>query len=254
MRRRVCLLLVPLLILAATGVQAQLRFLTADQVAFAADLGRQNPAPGQHRVLFIGNSFTYEHDVPALVVGRAEAEGYRLAHAVLAEGGARLSLTLSMTGVADVLRHGDWDAVVLQDHSTTALDPAYAREGRAAVRFAAWMVSPAPVVLFTPWARAEGHPLYSRRELRPGVAPPRTPAAMTAATSAQAEMLLADLPNLRHAPVARAWADAIAAGAALHAPDRYHANMAGAALTAEVLWATLAPLLAASEATADAAD
>jgi len=36
---------------------------------------------------------------------------------------------------------------------------------------------------------------------------------------------------------------AMDAGTALHAPDGYHANRAGAALTARVLWQTLSPLL-----------
>ncbi|MEO1468658.1 MAG: hypothetical protein AAFV86_06365 [Pseudomonadota bacterium] len=202
------------------------------------------PAPDSVRVLFVGNSFTYEHDVPGRVAALAAGEGVALDVELLAEGGARLGATLARPGMRALLAEGHWDAIVLQDHSTAALDSAFRAEGATAVAYAA-AVAPAPVVLFSPWAREAGHALYTRGlGLRPGVPRPADPAAMTAATAAHVDRLAAGNGTVHVAPVARAWAAAIAGGRRLHGPDRYHAAPAGAALTAEVLWQALAPLLA----------
>lgn len=241
MQRRT--LLVGIAAASTTPASAQLRLLSADDLAAAQKLGEGAPKPGTPRVLFVGNSFTYEHDIPARVAALAAAEGPTLKTAMLVEGGARLAGTLAKAGVAAMLADTQWDAVILQDHSTTALDPAYRADSAAAIRFAARLVAPTPVLVVTPWARAEGHPLYGS-VLRDGIRAPDSPLEMMQQTNRffadTATLLSVDEGlSVRAAVVAMMWHHAIEAGATLHAADGYHANEAGADLTAQVIWDAL---------------
>lgn len=218
----------------------EVRRITAAEIAVAAE---QAAAVGDEtRVLFIGNSFTFGHDVPSRVAALAAADGRTIEVLMLAQGGARLADTLALNGMRAVLTGDGWAAIVLQDHSTAALDPAWAADSMAAITYAARLAGTTPVILVTPWARQEGHALYAT-PIRAGVPQPANPAAMTRAAEAHFAAAAAAFPAVRVAPVAAAWDEAIAAGANLHGPDRYHAAGDGAALAAEVIWETLEPLL-----------
>ncbi|MEO0822456.1 MAG: hypothetical protein AAF074_18770 [Pseudomonadota bacterium] len=240
MRRRMLLLGLAAAGLAPAAGRGEVRLLDPATVA-AVHRAHAGARGARARVLFVGNSFTYEHDVPARVAALAEAAGRPIRVAMIAEGGARLADLLVRPGMAALLGEIGWDAVVLQDHSTTALFPAEAARSRAAIGAAAGRAAPAPVVLFTPWARAPGHALYRRRSTEAFRAP-GSPAAMTAETAA-AFRVAARGASAHVAPVATRWAEATAEGARLYGADGYHANAAGADLAAETLWATLAPLL-----------
>ncbi len=192
------------------------------------------------RVLFIGNSFTFEHDVPARVAALAAADGRPIETHMIARGGARLALHWARPEVRETVSWG-WEAVVLQDHSTEALYADRAAAGRRAVRQIAEAAQPAALVLVAPWARAPGHQLY-RLEPRLGYAGPRTPAEMMRLTMAHTRAL-AEATGATLAPVAAAWEAALAKGRRLHREDGYHAAPAGAELTAAVIWAALAPRL-----------
>ena len=76
--------------------------------------------PTPRRVLFVGNSFTHHHDMPAQVAALAAAEGVSLQVAVAAANGARLIETWRIPVFRDLLLEG-WDALVLQDLSTMVL-------------------------------------------------------------------------------------------------------------------------------------
>ncbi len=187
------------------------------------------------RVLFVGNSFLEEHDVPALVAARAAAAGRPIDVHAITRNGAELAGHWGRRTVRETLSWG-WEAAVLQDHSTAALDPDRARRSAAAVRAFAGALVGTPVILVVPWSRAPGHALYAE----PGR--PEGPEAMARANTEHHARLAAET-GARLAPVATAWEGARAAGRNLHAPDGYHASGAGARLAADVIWRALAPVL-----------
>jgi len=192
------------------------------------------------RVLFVGNSFLRQHDVPGRVAALARVGGRPIdSHAIL-RNGATLEGHLRHPALRQTLGWG-WEVVVLQDFSTNALFDDRRRRASEAVRLMQGMARGAEIVLVTPWPRAPGHRLYERAAA-PGFAAPRTPVDMARANGEHAVALSADL-GARVAPVASAWVEAMAGGADLHAADGYHANPQGAALTARVLWGSLSPLL-----------
>jgi hypothetical protein len=79
--------------------------------------------PDTTRVLFIGNSFTYTYDVPTLVQGLSTAAGYPLKFVMHAPGGISVGDTAQGTSahmnnpiVFDLIRSDNWDFVSLQDN------------------------------------------------------------------------------------------------------------------------------------------
>jgi hypothetical protein len=71
------------------------------------------------RVFFLGNSYTYYNDLPALVVKLAAASpGRKIDAKAVTRGGSTLADLWSLTNAVETLRDGDWDYVVLQDQST----------------------------------------------------------------------------------------------------------------------------------------
>jgi hypothetical protein len=71
------------------------------------------------RVLFVGNSFTYVHNVPALVQGVASSlPGPCIETSMIASGGATLEDHWHNDVVASRIREGHWTQVVLNDQST----------------------------------------------------------------------------------------------------------------------------------------
>jgi hypothetical protein len=84
------------------------------------------PLFAQHdttRILFIGNSYTYVQDVPALVKSFAEEAGFPLKYAMHAPGGCTVGDTSQGTAahmnnpiVYNLIRSDKWDFVSLQDN------------------------------------------------------------------------------------------------------------------------------------------
>lgn len=69
------------------------------------------------RVLFIGNSFTLNYNLPGITGALATAHGTPFAGTALAHGGWTLAMHLD-TGIPQrMIAEGGWDAVVLQDYS-----------------------------------------------------------------------------------------------------------------------------------------
>ncbi|MEM8622148.1 MAG: hypothetical protein AAGG47_01355 [Pseudomonadota bacterium] len=238
-----------LLALSAVPAAGQLRLLSdSDVVALAARVAAP-VAEGRRRVLFVGNSFTYEHDVPTRVAALAAKAGVAISVEMLVEGGARLANLLARQGMREIMLEGRWSAVILQDHSTTALHPAFRQDSATAIRYAAALAAPSPVLLMTPWARAEGHKLYRGAGVSSeGFEVPVGPADMTLRTArhfdtAAERAAIAGQAIVAVAPVARRWQGAIEEGRMLHARDGYHAAPEGADFTARILWEALAPLL-----------
>ena len=182
-------------------------------------------------VFFIGNSFMRQHDVPGQVYRIAENAGQDLYCHRRTANGAKLYESIDFAQSITRDRGSPVPGTaVLQDHS---LEPVTA-EGRArsADAIAIYSAQFGRTILQETWPRRAGHRIYTE----PGM--PRSADEMTAMIRdhyAGQAMRTGTVV----APVALAWQRAIAAGHDLHASDGYHANAAGAFLTALVLAQTL---------------
>lgn len=203
----------------------------------AASIATSALASEVQRVLFIGNSFIIEHDVPGMFANIALQAGHAIEVDMIADGGALLADVVADQDAFQIDAKYDPDLIVLQDYSTAALYPNRAKSSHAALR--AFCRLNVRRILFATWARAEGHKLYGREGM------PRTPTEMTERVerhySARVcpDLLGHTLSKL--APVGRAWM--LGKGLPLHRGDGYHASRTGAWLSALVLARTagLAP-------------
>lgn len=178
-------------------------------------------------IFFVGNSFTRQHAIPALVCRIAAATGTAARCHPHTANGAWLDASMPFARSILAERGGPLPAtVVLQDHSIAPLTPGGRR--RSALAIAAWSAAFRDTVLFETWPRRAGHPIYAR----PGRPP--SPESMAEIVhdhySRQAHGLGAAI-----APVGLAWLVAETEDIALHAADGYHANLAGAWLAAMML-------------------
>lgn len=104
------------------------------------------------RVLFIGNSHTYYHHLPAWVALMAKEEGYECDVTMLAHPGWYLHQHVKEPEVRFNIKYGHYDYVVLQEHSHPFDDiPGYIE---AATKIAEWVrkAGSKPVIYGT-WAR-----------------------------------------------------------------------------------------------------
>lgn len=175
------------------------------------------------RVLFIGNSYTYFNDLPALVeqLARSAASPRFVAAGMVASGGQTLEGHWKKGRAARVIRDGQWDFVVLQEQSQRPLRNRelmyrYARLFDAEIKKAG-----AKTVFFLTWARKNEPELQKD---------------LSAAYYSIAKELGAGV-----APVGVAWEMAMQKNhkLRLHWADRSHPNREGSYLAACVLWAVL---------------
>jgi len=113
------------------------------------------------RVLFIGNSYTYVNDLPAVFTQLAASGGHRVETGMAAEGGWTLAQHVASSATLDELASSHWDDVVLQEQSeipsvelsrTTQMVPA-ARQLTGKIRAAG-----ATPIFFLTWAHQAGWP------------------------------------------------------------------------------------------------
>lgn len=187
---------------------------------------------GKLRVLFLGNSFTYYHNLPRMVEEFGASAGTKIETRMIAPGGATLADHLANRQVREAIRTGHWDYVVLQEQSRLGavyLVNGEFRVANAEAFFAAarGLVAEirkagATTVLFHTWPQREAHD--SDRAM--------LDYAYTHLTS--------ELRVLR-APVGPAWQKARAEvrGASLYAEDGAHPSRSGSYLAAAVIYATL---------------
>ena len=69
------------------------------------------------KLLFIGNSYTYYNKMPELLLALAAASGQPLTIETVTDGGATLQRHWLHGKALAAIREGDWDYVVLQEHS-----------------------------------------------------------------------------------------------------------------------------------------
>lgn len=203
-------------------------------LAAAEPPASEPPAPERPlHVLFIGNSYTYNNNLPALVEGLAASATppLRLKTRAVTQPGVRLQQHWDRGDALAALRQGHWDYVVLQEQSTLGL---LLIEGRHEVND--------PELAFHPYARrfAEearkvgAQPLFlltwARRDT------PESQARLTQAYMSVARELGAPI-----IPAGLAWARARQEdpSAVLYHEDGSHPSPLGSYLTASTLYTTL---------------
>ena len=203
---------------------------------FAAALGLaavlwSAASPPASRVLFVGNSYTYFNNLPAIFAALAESSGRRVEVRMTAPGGWRLKDHWEKGEARALLRTAKWDYVVLQDQSTLGVN--YFVEGTVHV---------STDEVFRPYADkwvsairdAGGEPVFYLTWARRSV--PEDQAALSAAYIRAARSTRSSL-----APVGIAWKDARDRfpDIDLFQKDDSHPSPAGSYLAACVLFSTI---------------
>jgi hypothetical protein len=183
------------------------------------------------RVLFIGNSYTYFHNLPEMFAKLAAAGGERVEVRMVAPGGWRLKDHWEKGDARKALRDGEWDYVVLQDQSTLGVTCFVDGQPRvtsdevfrpAAEQWAAEIAKMgATPVFYLTWARKatpEDQKILSGAYLR-----------------------AAHATGARVAPVGIAWAEvrSLEPSLELYIDDGSHPSAAGSYLAACALYGTL---------------
>ncbi len=116
-------------------------------------------------VLFIGNSYTHQHDVPSIVAQIAAANGTALEVNMIAPGGVFLDEHAASVQVLDAIRSGGYDIVVLQPQSLeVASDELFpTRTFPAAAKLAGEaQANDSTVILYQTWARQFGSDIVGK--------------------------------------------------------------------------------------------
>lgn len=174
-------------------------------------------------VLFIGNSHTYLHYMPQMLVQLVKAAdcGFDLAVDQSIGEGVSLEWHWNNEPTRQKMRSRKWNYIVLQDRSGGPLEELESFRKHARLLDAEVKGQGAKTIFYLTWSQRDR---------------PDSQALLTDAYRGLARELDAVL-----APVGSAWlrAQNMSAGLVLHHPDGRHANPAGAYLTACVFYAVL---------------
>jgi len=194
-------------------------------------------------VLFLGNSYTYVNDLPALVEGLVAASGHTIVVDSHAPGGNTLGVPQANgqahathpTSLAKIAQ-GGWDVVVLQDQSYLPTIPqaftAYMQPGAAALDAAIAAASPAArTLLYMTWGREQGGGPFC---IGPWCSPAFSNFDAMQASLAAAYGTVAAAIDAEVCPVGLAWQDWFQGGHTepLHKADESHPTLAGSYLAA----------------------
>lgn len=216
----------------------------------AGDAGTPEPFVVPERILFIGNSFTFQGPVPTVVDVLANDAGWPDPHVEYsAFGGESLAghRGRSTTTLA-LVDEGDWDVVVLQEFSTRPTDnigdPDQFKTDATWFHDRIKASSPdARVILYETWARHPDHAVYPGSFFAPSEMQSQLrfhyndaayrwiPDEATAAVD----------PGVTVARVGDTWEAHLAevSPLRLHGDDDYHAGTAGRYLNGLVIYATI---------------
>jgi hypothetical protein len=173
------------------------------------------------KVLFIGNSLTYTNEMPQIFQGLATSQNRRVRVAMQAAGDYTLEKHWKDGKAAEMITGGNWDVVVLQEHSTGPIENLKSMKEYAAKFHELIKKQNARTVLFMTW-------------------PPQNKMATQRRIAIAYEDLVKEL-GATVAPVGLAWQKALGGNkpVALHAADKKHPTEAGSYLTACVFYALL---------------
>ncbi len=198
------------------------------------------------KVLFIGNSFTYMNDMPTLVQGLAMSAGYQLKFVMHAPGGISVgdvsqgtSAHMNNPIVFDLIRSDNWDFVSLQDNqgrfiygNCTFPNPTVSKvkEGHLKIRDSVQFYHPcAHMLWFAGWGPKTGYPGVS------------TNAEGLIDNIYYNYKCLQDTAGEIIVPIGKAWEREIGELPLvdLWGPDQTHESLAGAYLTAAVIFTSI---------------
>ena len=205
-----------------------------DAPATIVDGSDDGPIPISHRVLFVGNSYTYVNDLPAVVQALAAATpGYAFEVESVTPGGARLADHWSTTGARTLIESGNFDVVVLQGQSLEPLMQTENFDEHATLLADATHAATARGVWFATWARRAGDPVYANLGLV-------DPESMTTNLELRYEAAAA-LHEDAVARVGAAWQLALTTlpEVVLHSDDGSHPTAAGTLLAACVMFQSI---------------
>ncbi|MEO0916513.1 MAG: hypothetical protein AAFY31_05960 [Pseudomonadota bacterium] len=188
---------------------------------------RPQPAPDR-TILFIGNSFTFKHDVPGMVQRIAATSDTPVRYEVHmhVRGGTALYEHLKETDPIASIQSRDWDVVVLQDASAMAFHPSYVdlMEDATATLASAAKTQGADILYYAHWAPAQERQNETR--------------AVRQIERAYEEISRQTGGDVAHA--GRLWDAAKRAGiSGLYAADDHHASPKGAYAAALAIVASL---------------
>jgi len=109
------------------------------------------PPKGARRVLFVGNSHTFVHDVPHMVQRLVPKESRPLAFDALLSPGKTLAWHAAQGDVADEVAEHHYDVVVIQPQSTELVRTP--RKAKAGLNQLAAQAGGTPVLFFQTWPR-----------------------------------------------------------------------------------------------------
>lgn len=92
----------------------KLSFITSLIVSFLTVFSVQSKSI---RVLYIGNSYIYTNDIPAMVKEMASTTGNQIHYESNTPGGSTLKQHSTNATTINLIKKGDWDFIVLQDQS-----------------------------------------------------------------------------------------------------------------------------------------
>lgn len=194
--------------------------------------------PVEHRVLFIGNSFTHGNDMPEMVRDIAGANGVNIDVEMVAPGGAFLDEHVVNLEVADKIRSGDFDTVVFQEQSVITSVPSMTAQRTMPAAIALDRMadeSGVRVVWFQTWGHLNGFPDVGHTGY-----------------STMQDQIIASYDQIAEqtggvvAPVGETWRHTQGSGTGinLYAADAYHPSAAGSYLAAlELADAIIAPII-----------
>lgn len=113
------------------------------------------------RILFIGNSYTYVNDLPAMFAELARAGGHKVVTGMVAEGGWTLANHVQSSETLGKLKSSKWDFVVLQEQSEIpASEQSRTDSMYPAARVLVWQVESVSAIplFFQTWAHRDGWP------------------------------------------------------------------------------------------------
>ena len=172
------------------------------------------------KILFIGNSHTYYHDLPAWVAQMAREEGYECDVTMLAHGGWYLRQHADEPDVRFNIKFGHYDYVVLQEHSHPFDDiPGYIE---AATVLAGWIREAGSIpVIYGTWAMKEEEPVQ--------------------ATMNEVNQKLAEDLGALYAAVGEAWWPYRSSWSEIemYDEDGAHASERGIEFAAKIIWRTI---------------
>jgi len=190
---------------------------------FAATAQPQDGQPKDEvHVLFIGNSFTYYHDLPKMIAELAKAGKQRpMRHERETPGGCTLEKHWKDGKALAKIQSRKWDFVVLQDHSTAALLKKDSMFDHGKKFDAEIKKQGAKTLLYMTWA------LQNKPDDQ--------------ATISKGYLDLSKELKAQIAPVGNAWEAALKADKklVLHEKDKKHPNATGTYLAACVFYATI---------------